>query len=489
MLNDSHIIAIEQKMLSTLLRNTSLIYDLQKVAIDDSFFLAEEHQILYEALSQLIDSALPSDYHTILDILLKLEVGERMDPEAAFNTVWHTASDPESFHHHLQILVEQYLRRKSVAQLTDLMRQVVDDRTAIEDTLADGATSLQSLIQTRGRANLHTIEQLALNQFQRIQEIRLHPGLEAGIATGFRELDTVITGFLPGQLYVIGARPSVGKTTLMVNLLLNALFNPNRRGRALYYSLKTSAELLSQRMLSCMSGIMYQKISRGVLDEQELNQLYNWGVEPLANADLTINDSPLLRVADIRKQLQSSRDRPFEIVFIDQLQQILAGKGRYRDEEISNIMKELKRLSIEYNIPIVVSSQLNRIVDQRRSDNRMPQLSDLRDSGGIEQEADVVLFLYRPEYYDLNTSELGMSNKGETHIRVAKNRTGPLDTIRLRAMLHIQKFLDFDMDNQGLFDVFVPKDKNLSEHRWTERFEEERKRFSDPKMFDDEAPF
>jgi replicative DNA helicase len=267
------------------------------------------------------------------------------------------------------------------------------------------------------------------------------------------------------------------------------LLHPKQKNRALYYSLKESAELLSQRLLSCVSGIMYEKIARGKLDEQELNQLYKSGVEPLANSDLAINDRPLLRVSDIRKLLLNSKDRSYNIVFIDQLQHILASRGRYRDEEVSVIMKELKLLAREFNIPIVVSSQLNRTVDLRRDGNRMPQLSDLRDSGGIEQEADVVLFLYRPEYYDIVLDELGQSNKGETHIRVAKNRTGPLDTIRLKALLHIQKFVDFDMDNEGLFVEFVPKDKNLSEDQWTRRFEDERMKNSDNKLQDDEAPF
>jgi replicative DNA helicase len=385
--------------------------------------------------------------------------------------------------------VEQYLRRKSVVQLTDLIQQILNDRIAVEDTITEGGASLQKLVQTQEDEHLYSIEQLALSQFQRIQESCLQPESNAGISTGFPNLDAVITGFLPGQLYVIGARPSVGKTTLMVNLLLHALLHPKQKNRALYYSLKESAELLSQRLLSCVSGIMYEKIARGKLDEQELNQLYKSGVEPLANSDLAINDRPLLRVSDIRKLLLNSKDRSYNIVFIDQLQHILASKGRYRDEEVSVIMKELKLLAREFNIPIVVSSQLNRTVDLRRDGNRMPQLSDLRDSGGIEQEADVVLFLYRPEYYDIVLDELGQSNKGETHIRVAKNRTGPLDTIRLKALLHIQKFVDFDMDNEGLFVEFVPKDKNLSEDQWTRRFEDERMKNSDNKLQDDEAPF
>ena len=178
-------------------------------------------------------------------------------------------------------------------------------------------------------------------------------------------------------------------------------------------------------------------------------------------------------------------EKGIDIVFIDYLQLINADKGRYRDEEVSKVMNALKKMAKKLDVPVVVLSQLSRAVETRKEGTKIPQLSDLRESGSIEQTADVVMFLYRPDYYDITCNEVGESNFGETYMKIAKNRVGPLDTIKLKALLNIQKFVDAEEE-----DSFLSNNSEFSTHsiKWGEHFENEEKNSQDQKS-NEEDPF
>jgi replicative DNA helicase len=199
---------------------------------------------------------------------------------------------------------------------------------------------------------------------------------------------------------------------------------------------------------------MLEKIARGRLEEHEVQQLYKKGVERLMKAPLFIDDSPALNIFELRAKARRLRNKHnVSMIIIDYLQ-LMSGssenRNSNREQEISNISRNLKGLAKELNIPIIALSQLSREVEKRKEGNKVPQLSDLRESGAIEQDADMVMFLYRPEYYDINTNDYGESNKGETHVRIAKHRNGSLETIKLRALLNIQKFIEDDFDTPGM---------------------------------------
>ena len=209
-----------------------------------------------------------------------------------------------------------------------------------------------------------------------------------------------------------------------------------------------SAGQLVQRILSAESEIMLEKISRGKLEEHEMKQLYAKGIQRLAQSKIFIDDTPALNIFELRAKCRRLKSREdIGLIIIDYLQ-LMSGnadnKNSNREQEISNISRNLKGLAKELNIPIIALSQLSREVEKRgaKDGQKMPQLSDLRESGAIEQDADMVMFLYRPEYYDITQNEMGESNRGETHIRIAKHRNGSLETIKLRALLHIQKFVE-----------------------------------------------
>jgi replicative DNA helicase len=238
----------------------------------------------------------------------------------------------------------------------------------------------------------------------------------------------------------------VGKTAFALNLVRNAALHPTKPTGVGFFSLEMSSSQLVQRMLSAESEILMEKISRGKLEQHEYEQLQKKGIKRLEQAPIYIDDTAALNIFEFRaKARRLVNKHGVGIIIIDYLQ-LMSGsgdKGSNREQEISTISRNLKALAKELNIPIIALSQLSRAVETRK-ESKMPQLSDLRESGAIEQDADMVMFIYRPEYYEVMNNEMGESTKGETHIRIAKHRNGSLETIKLRALLHIQRFEEWD---------------------------------------------
>ncbi|MGH2565996.1 MAG: replicative DNA helicase, partial [Ginsengibacter sp.] len=289
---------------------------------------------------------------------------------------------------------------------------------------------------------------------QRIEDLRHKNEDVTGVPSGFSSLDRVTYGWQNTDLIILAARPAVGKTAFALNLARNAAMNGNKQTPVALFSLEMSAGQLVQRILAAESEIWLEKIARGKLEEHEMKQLYARGIQRLAKAPIYIDDTPALNIFELRaKSRRLKTKHNIGLIIIDYLQ-LMSGTGdnrqSNREQEISNISRNLKALAKELNVPIVALSQLSREVEKRgaKDGTKMPQLSDLRESGAIEQDADLVMFLYRPEYYDITSNEMGENNRGETIVRIAKHRNGTLETIKLRALLHIQKFVE---DESGGF--------------------------------------
>ena len=252
------------------------------------------------------------------------------------------------------------------------------------------------------------------------------------------------------DLIILAARPSVGKTAFALNLARNACLHPAKPTPVAFFSLEMSAGQLVQRILSAESEILLEKIARGKLEDHEMQQLSTKGIQRLAKAPMFIDDTAALNIFELRAKCRRLKNKHnIGLVIIDYLQ-LMSGSGdrnTNREQEISRISRDLKSMAKELQIPIIALSQLSREVEKRKENNKVPQLSDLRESGAIEQDSDLVMFLYRPELYDLNANEFGESNKGETMIRIAKHRNGSLENIRLRSLLQIQKFTEWGNDD------------------------------------------
>src|ERR1041384_1886497 len=247
---------------------------------------------------------------------------------------------------------------------------------------------------------------------------------------------------------MLAARPSVGKTAFALNLARNAALHASKPTPVAVFSLEMSAGQLVQRILSAESEIMLEKIARGKMEEYEMEQLYKRGIQRLADAKLFIDDTPALNIFELRAKCRRLKNaHNIGLIIIDYLQ-LMSGTGENRnanrEQEISNISRSLKALAKELHVPIIALSQLSREVEKRKEGNKIPQLSDLRESGAIEQDADMVMFLYRPEYHGIVNNEMGQPIEGETHIHIAKNRAGSTDTVKVRFIKEYQKFVDLE---------------------------------------------
>ncbi|RYF97945.1 MAG: replicative DNA helicase, partial [Chitinophagaceae bacterium] len=357
---------------------------------------------------------------------------------------------------HARIILQKFIQRELIRISGEIIGDAYEDSTDVFDLLDDAESKLFEITNNHLRKNFDSIDQVLVKTVQRIEDMRNRQEDITGVPSGFVSLDRVTYGWQATDLIILAARPAVGKTAFALNLARNAALHPTKSTPVALFSLEMSASQLVQRILSAESEIWLEKISRGKLEEHEMKQLYAKGIQKLAQAPIFIDDSAALNIFELRAKCRRLKNKHnIGLIIIDYLQLMSGTSDRQsnREQEISKISRDLKGLAKELQVPIIALSQLSREVEKRKDGAKMPQLSDLRESGAIEQDADMVMFLYRPEYYDITSNEMGESNKGETHVRIAKHRNGTLETIKLRALLHIQKFNDMeedDFNNLGL---------------------------------------
>ncbi|KXK43405.1 MAG: replicative DNA helicase [Bacteroidetes bacterium OLB11] len=286
-----------------------------------------------------------------------------------------------------------------------------------------------------------------------------------GVASGYIDLDRVTSGWQKTDLIILAARPAVGKTAFALNLVMNAALNTKQPTGVAFFSLEMSAGQLVKRMLSAVTDVPLGKITKGQLAEHEIVQIHQ-RMGKLASANIFIDDQAALNIFELRAKCRRLKQKyNIGLVIIDYLQLMQGSieKGGNRQEEVSKISRDLKGLAKELEIPIIALSQLNRGLESRKDNAKMPQLSDLRESGAIEQDADMVMFLYRPDYHGLEKSPDGDLVPGETWINIAKHRNGKTDVVKVQAKLDVQRFEDmpniqsFAIPNEGMPSTGNPK--------------------------------
>jgi replicative DNA helicase len=354
---------------------------------------------------------------------------------------------------HSRIILQKFIQRELIRISGEIIGDAYEDSTDVFDLLDDAESKLFEITNNHLRKNFDSIDTVLVKTIQRIEDLRHKQEEITGVPSGFPSLDRITYGWQPTDLIILAARPSVGKTAFALNLARNAALHPTKPVPVAFFSLEMSSAQLVQRILSAESEIYMEKIARGRLEEHEMKQLYKKGIDRLAKAPIFIDDTPALNIFELRAKCRRLKNKHnVGFIIIDYLQ-LMSGTGDNRngnrEQEISRISRDLKGLAKEIQVPIIALSQLSRAVESRKEGEKIPQLSDLRESGAIEQDADMVMFLYRPEYYGITANEMGESNKGETHVKIAKHRNGALDTIKLRALLHIQKFTEYGNDDFG----------------------------------------
>ncbi|MBL7745462.1 MAG: replicative DNA helicase [Chitinophagaceae bacterium] len=415
-------------------------------------FYVEAHQRIFKAMQSLANKSQPID---ILTVAEELRTKEELDMVGGPYYVTKLTNAVVSSAHietHARIILQKFIQRELIRISGEIIGDAYEDSTDVFDLLDDAESKLFEITNNHLRKNFDTIDSVLVKTIQRIEDLRHKNEDVTGVPSGFAGLDKVTYGWQNTDLIILAARPAVGKTAFALNLARNAVMHPGKPTPVALFSLEMSAGQLVQRILAAESEIWLEKIARGKLEEHEMKQLYARGIQRLAQAPLFIDDTPALNIFELRAKCRRLKNKHnIGMVIIDYLQ-LMSGTGENRtanrEQEISNISRNLKALAKELNIPIIALSQLSRAVEQRgaKEGSRIPQLSDLRESGAIEQDADMVMFLYRPEYYDVTTNAEGENTKGLTEVKIAKHRNGSLETVKLKALLHIQKFVNWDDD-------------------------------------------
>lgn len=415
-------------------------------------FYVEAHQRIFSAMQSLANKSQPIDILTVAEELRTREELEMVGGPYYVTKLTNTVVSSANIEAHARIILQKFIQRELIRISGEIIGDAYEDSTDVFDLLDDAENKLFQITNNHLRKDYNSIDTVLVNTIKRIEDLRQRNEEVTGVPSGFSGLDRVTYGWQNTDLIILAARPAVGKTAFALNLARNAAMHPTKPTPVAVFSLEMSAGQLVQRILSAESEIWLEKIARGKMEEHEMKQLYARGIQRLSQAPLFIDDTPALNIFELRAKCRRLKNQHnIGMVIIDYLQLMSGtgdGRNSNREQEISNISRNLKGLAKELNIPIIALSQLSRAVEQRgaKDGSRVPQLSDLRESGAIEQDADMVMFLYRPEYYDLTQNAEGENIKGLTEVKIAKHRNGSLETVKLKALLHIQKFANWDED-------------------------------------------
>ena len=410
-------------------------------------FYKEIHQYIFEAILQLFQETQPVD---ILTVTNKLKTNGKLDIVGGpfyITQLTNRISSAANIEYHARILMQKYIQRELIRASSEIIHDSFEDTVDVFDLLDKAERNLFSLSETNIRRSVYNMPALIREAVENIEKARNTEGGLSGVPSGFSSLDRITNGWQPSDLIIIAARPGMGKTAFMLSMALNISVVYNMP--IAVFSLEMSAIQLVTRLISAETGLPADKLKKGNLENHEWHQL-NAKIKNLEDAPLLIDDSPALTIFELRakcRRLKAQHD--IQLAMIDYLQLMSGGgeaKGN-REQEISNISRSLKSLAKELNIPIIAVSQLSRAVETRGGSKR-PILSDLRESGAIEQDADLVLFLYRPEYYKITVDDQGNSTRGIAEVSIAKHRNGKLSDLRFQFIDKNALFLELEASPQ-----------------------------------------
>jgi len=405
------------------------------------YFYRPEHQLIFKAIVTLFEQSKPVDLLTVSQQLMKDGQFEAVGGGMYLSQLVNHVVSAAHIEYHSRIISEKYIQREVIRVCTETLTKAYDETTDVLDLLDETERTLMDIDEKNFHTEYHNMQDVLHTAFEQIEAAQESDSSYSGIPTGFVDLDRMTAGFQPGTLIILAARPAMGKTAFALTMARNIAIDMKKP--IAFFSLEMTAVELVMRLISSESGISGDRLKKGEkLPEFEKTQLYAKS-QVLTEAPIYIDDTPQLSIFELRAKCRRLKQQhKIEMVFIDYLQLMQAGgeqsRNGNREQEISLISRQLKALSKELSLPVIALSQLSRAVETRGG-TKKPQLSDLRESGAIEQDADIVMFIYRPEYYqiyeDTNGSTLGMAD-----IIVAKHRSGETGEVRLRFVSQFAKF-------------------------------------------------
>ena len=454
-------VELEEAVLGAMMIDKKGIDDVIDILSPDAFY-DSKHQEIYAAIFELFQNSEPIDLLTVSNLLKKNGKLEFVGGDFFLIRLTQKVASSAHIEFHARIILQKYIQRRLISISSEIIENAYDESTDVFDLLDDAEGKLFEVTQGNLKKSSEDAGSLVKQALKKIQEIGNQEGM-SGLATGFTKLDALTSGWQPSDLVIIAARPGMGKTAFVISMAKNMAIDFNH-GVAVF-SLEMSSVQLITRMISSETGLTSEKLRKGNLEPHEWEQL-NVKVKKLSDAPIFIDDTPSLSIFDLRaKARRLVSQHGVKIIVIDYLQLMTAGgkAGGNREQEISMISRNLKALAKELSVPVIALSQLSRAVETRGGSKR-PLLSDLRESGAIEQDADIVSFIFRPEYYGMTEwdDDEHTPCEGQGEFIVAKHRNGGLDNIRLKFTGHLAKFSDleegFSSEFQSSMNADFPED-------------------------------
>ena len=435
---------LEEAVLGAMLIDKKGVDEVIDILQPDAFYKTA-HQKIFEAIFQLFQDSQPVDLLTVSSELRKKGKLETVGGEFYLVQLSQRVASSAHIEFHARIILQKFIQRSLIKISNEIIESSYKESTDVFDLLDEAESKLYEVNQGNIKRSSESAQNLVIEAKKRIEEISKRDGL-SGVSTGFEKLDKLTSGWQPSDLIIIAARPGMGKTALTLSMARNIAVT--KQIPVAFFSLEMSSVQLITRLISAETGLSSEKLRTGKLADHEWQQL-NVKVTDLEKAPLFIDDTPSLSIFDLRaKSRRLSSQHGIKLIVVDYLQLMTAGtstKSGNREQEISTISRNLKALAKELDIPVIALSQLSRAVETRGGTKR-PMLSDLRESGAIEQDADIVSFIYRPEYYNIDEwdDDERSPSEGQAELIVAKHRNGGLDNIRLKFIGHLGKFEDLD---------------------------------------------
>ena len=418
-----HSIEAEQSVIGSMLMDKdAVIVALDMISSED--FYSKQYAILYETMLELFNEGKEMDLVVIQDRLREKNVAPELSSLDFIKEIITTVPTSANIKYYATIVKEKSTLRKLIKLNEDIANSCYVGSDSLEDILARTEKDLFELLQSRTAKDIRSIEDIAKNVLYRIEAASRTREVVTGIPTGFIDLDYKTSGLQPSDLVLIAARPSMGKTAFVLNMVQHIAMK--KELPCMIFSLEMSSEQLVQRMIAMETGIDSQKLRTGNLNDNDWDPLIR-GIVDVSDSKIIIDDTPGISVGELRSKCRKVKlEKGLSIVIIDYLQLMTGSSKRSenRQQEISEISRSLKALAREIKAPVVALSQLSRACETR-PDHR-PMLSDLRESGAIEQDADIVMFLYRDDYYHKDTE-----HPNEAEVIIAKQRNGPIGTVNL----------------------------------------------------------
>lgn len=437
----------ESSLLGAILIDSDAIVKIADIVSDLDFY-DQRHAVIYEAIKQLYERHSPIDVLTVTDKLRTTGQLDMVGGAAYLTELTNYVPTAAHAEQYASIVAQKALRRRLIKASSEIVNLGYDEAKSLQELIEEAETRLFEVSQRHIKQDIVSLETILSESFDRLDELHKDKGKIRGVPTGFKDLDGILAGLQRSDLFILAARPSMGKTAFALNLAHNIA---TKAGEAvLMFSLEMSKEQLVDRMLAMESGVDAWALRTGNLSDQDFERIGH-AMGTLSEAQIYIDDTPGITVSDLRtKARRESHQHPLGLIIVDYLQ-LMSGGARFsgdgnRVQEISEISRGLKGIARELNVPLIALSQLSRSVENRSP--QIPQLQDLRESGSIEQDADVVAFIYREEYYNQESER-----KNITDIFIKKHRNGPTGAVELYFDKEKQRFRSLDTKHATPFDA------------------------------------